>query len=42
MENLAAQIDNFHAFGVPCVVAINRMPADTERELDAIDGLACE
>ena len=42
MDNLAAHIQIVKQYGLPCVVAINRMPTDTERELDAIDGLACE
>lgn len=36
MPNLEAQIANVRAFGVPCVVAINRFPFDTEAELQAI------
>ncbi|MCD6568178.1 MAG: formate--tetrahydrofolate ligase [Dehalococcoidia bacterium] len=37
-QNLAAHIKIVKAFGVPAVVAINRFPADTERELN----LACQ
>jgi len=36
MPNLEAQIANVRAFGVPCVVAINRFPTDTEAELQAV------
>jgi formate--tetrahydrofolate ligase len=39
-DNLAAHIDNVHRFGIPCVVAVNRFPADTDRELGLIDELA--
>ena len=31
--NLVKQIENVRLFGVPCVVAINRFPKDTEKEL---------
>jgi formyltetrahydrofolate synthetase len=41
-ENLAAHIDIVRAFGVPCVVAINRFPSDTEGELQLIRELALE
>ncbi|MGB4351571.1 MAG: formate--tetrahydrofolate ligase [Tissierellaceae bacterium] len=33
-ENLEKHIENVNKFGVPAVVAINRFPTDTERELD--------
>ncbi|CCU77604.1 Formate--tetrahydrofolate ligase [Halanaerobium saccharolyticum subsp. saccharolyticum DSM 6643] len=33
MENLEKHIENVHKFGVPTVVAINRFPDDTEKEL---------
>jgi formate--tetrahydrofolate ligase len=39
-ENLAAHIDNVHAFGIPAVVAVNRVEGDTDRELDSLVGLA--
>jgi formate--tetrahydrofolate ligase len=39
-ENLAAHIDNVHAFGLPAVVAVNRVEGDTDRELDSLVGLA--
>jgi formate--tetrahydrofolate ligase len=39
-ENLAAHIENVHAFGLPAVVAVNRVEGDTERELDSLVGLA--
>lgn len=35
-ENLRHMIRIVRAAGVPCVVCINRFPADTERELDAV------
>ena len=36
MSNLTAQIENVGRFGVPCVVCINRFPADTPAEVAAI------
>jgi formate--tetrahydrofolate ligase len=39
-ENLAAHIDVVRAYGVPCVVSINRFPSDTEAELQLVDELA--
>jgi formate--tetrahydrofolate ligase len=36
MVNLVAQIQNAHRVGVPCVVCINRFPADTAREVELI------
>jgi formate--tetrahydrofolate ligase len=39
-ENLAAHIDNVHAFGLPAVVAVNRVEGDTDEELDLLMGLA--
>ncbi|MDQ2808487.1 MAG: formate--tetrahydrofolate ligase [Chloroflexota bacterium] len=36
MSNLVAQIENVSRFGVPCVVCINRFPADTPAEVAAI------
>jgi formate--tetrahydrofolate ligase len=35
-ENLARHIKNVKSFGVPCVVAINRFVADTDKELRAV------
>src|SRR5262245_26213269 len=40
--NLAAQIQNVRAHGIPVVVAINRFPSDTERELARLECLALE
>jgi formate--tetrahydrofolate ligase len=40
VENLAAHIDNVHAFGLPAVVAVNRMEGDSDEELDLLVGLA--
>jgi formate--tetrahydrofolate ligase len=39
-ENLAAHIDVVKAYGLPCVVSINRFPTDTEAELQLVDELA--
>ncbi len=39
-ENLAAHIDIVKAYGLPCVVAINRFPSDTDAELELVDELA--
>ncbi len=39
-ENLAAHIEIVRAFGVPCVVSVNRFPTDTDAELDLIAELA--
>lgn len=41
-ENLAAHIEIVKAYGLPCVVAINRFPTDTDRELELVDELAVE
>jgi formate--tetrahydrofolate ligase len=40
VENLAAHIDNVHAFGLPAVVAVNRVEGDSDEELDLLVGLA--
>jgi formate--tetrahydrofolate ligase len=34
--NLDAQVANLRAFGVPVVVAVNRFPSDSERELELV------
>jgi formate--tetrahydrofolate ligase len=34
--NLAAHIDNVHAFGLPAVVAVNRIEGDTDAELELL------
>jgi len=39
-SNLKAQLDNLRLHGIPVVVAINRFPSDTERELALVDKLA--
>ena len=39
-ENLAKQIENIRAFGVPAVVAINAFPTDTAAEHEAIQRVA--
>lgn len=40
--NLAAHIDIVRAFGMRCVVAINRFPDDTDRELSLLTELAAQ
>ena len=42
MENLAAHIDIVRAFGMRCVVGINRFPGDTDRELELVKKMAVE
>ena len=42
MENLAAHIDIVRAFGMRCVVGINRFPGDTDRELELVKRMAVE
>jgi formate--tetrahydrofolate ligase len=39
-ENLAAHIDIVKAYGLPCVVAVNRFPTDTQDEIDLVRELA--
>lgn len=39
-ENLAAHIEIVKAYGLPCVVSINRFPTDTGAELELVDELA--
>lgn len=41
-ENLAAHIGIVKAYGLPCVVAINRFPTDTEEEIALVGELAAE
>jgi formate--tetrahydrofolate ligase len=38
--NLAKQIENVKVFGIPCIVAINRFKADTDREIRLVKELA--
>ena len=40
--NLERHINNMHKFGIPCLVAINRFPTDTEKELELLDKLTEE
>lgn len=40
--NLAKQIENCRLYGTYCIVAINRFPSDTERELAAVRRSALE
>ena len=39
-ENLAKQIENVRKHGVPCVVAVNGFPGDTEAEMAAVREIA--
>jgi formyltetrahydrofolate synthetase len=41
-ENLAAHVEIVQAFGIPCVVSINRFSTDTEEEISLLRGLAEE
>src|SRR5438034_2543546 len=41
-ENLAAHIDIVNAYGLPCVVAVNRFPSDPQEEIDLVRELAGE
>src|SRR6266508_4157616 len=41
-ENLAAHIDIVKAYGLPCVVAVNRFPTDTDGEVALVDDLATQ
>ncbi|HEX9124056.1 MAG TPA: formate--tetrahydrofolate ligase [Actinomycetota bacterium] len=36
-QNLAAHVEIVRAYGVPCVVSINRFPTDTDAELELIE-----
>ena len=40
MDNLAAHIGIVREYGLPCVVAVNNFPTDTEKEIDALRELA--
>ena len=42
MENLAAHIDIVRAFGMRCVVGINRFPGDSDQELALVERMAVE
>jgi formate--tetrahydrofolate ligase len=42
IDNLAAHIGIVREYGLPCVVAINAFPTDTEKEIDAIRELAAD
>lgn len=39
-ENLKKQIENVTQFGIPCVVALNRFPSDTTKEIDLVKRIA--
>jgi formate--tetrahydrofolate ligase len=41
-ENLAAHIGIVRTYGLPCVVAINRFPTDTDEEIALVGELAAE
>jgi len=41
-ENLAAHIEIVKAYGLPCVVAINRFPSDTDDEIALVGQLAAD
>ena len=41
-ENLAAHIEIVKAYGLPCVVSINRFPSDTDDEIALVDELAAK
>jgi formyltetrahydrofolate synthetase len=41
-ENLAAHIEIVKAYGLPCVVAINRFPSDTDEEIALVGELAAK
>src|SRR6056297_339757 len=36
LENLKVHLENLHKFGVPVVVALNRFPTDTEKEIETV------
>ncbi len=40
IENLAAHVENVQKFGIPAVVAINRVPTDTEAEVELVKKMA--
>ena len=42
MDNLRANLRIVQAFGLDCVVAVNRFPGDTQRDVDAASRLAQE
>jgi formyltetrahydrofolate synthetase len=42
IANLKRHLDNVAAFGLPCVVAINRFPSDTDEECQLVRRLARE
>ena len=40
VDNLSAHIGIVREYGLPCVVAVNNFPSDTEKEIDALRELA--
>jgi formyltetrahydrofolate synthetase len=41
-ENLHRHLANVRGFGLPCVVAVNRRPGDTDEEVELVKALALE
>lgn len=41
-ENLKKQIENVLAYGVPCVVAVNKFATDTKREIEIVKRIALD
>jgi len=41
-SNLHRHLENVRGFGLPCVVAVNRMPGDTDEEVELVRALALE
>jgi formyltetrahydrofolate synthetase len=41
-ENLNRHLENVRGFGLPCVVAVNRRPGDTDEEVELVKALALE
>jgi formyltetrahydrofolate synthetase len=41
-ENLNRHLANVRGFGLPCVVAVNRRPGDTDEEVELVKALALE
>ena len=42
IANLAAHIRTAKGFGMPCIVAVNRFPADTDEEVELVRTLSLE
>jgi formate--tetrahydrofolate ligase len=39
-SNLVKQIENVRIFGVPCIVAVNKFPTDTAKEIEMVKDIA--